>query len=102
MIRFVSLLSLLSLSASSASAVKASSAPQPSPGPVAEACQIDVKTHCDNTESTAVPKCLHDHKKDLSPPCQAKITEQKRDKADFRSSSPVEKAGNLFQIPGQN
>ncbi len=71
--------------------------------PVAEACQIDVKTHCGDSAKTAVHKCLHDHGKDLSQPCQAHINQRETSaKTDLKSASPVEKAGNLFQIPGQN
>lgn len=86
-------------------AVAAEKAPKnPLPqGEVAEACQIDVKTHCGTEAKTTVQKCLHDHDKDLTPPCQASINQKKSAKADsLKNASPIDRAGAMFQGPNSN
>ena len=90
------------LMAQAVAADKALKNPLPQ-GEVAEACQIDVKTHCGTEAKNTVQKCLHDHDKDLTPPCQAHINQKKAAKTDpLKGASPIDRAGAMFQGPGSN
>ncbi len=66
---------------------------------VAEACGIDVKTHCGgvNKEGDHIKKCLHDHHSSLSHDCQATMPSAKDP---FKGASPMDSAGAIFTPQG--